>query len=215
MTNEEAIKTLDAMWKMLTSAYDEIADSFVLAYSMAIDALKAQIDKDINVSNNDTISRQAAIDEIEYELEMINSALDSITLDFNARERLRQRRGEAREILNSIQQLPSAQPEQSSEIQDILEYLDTVLHPIISPDHWNVYSELHNMISMLPSAQPERKTGKWIYGEHDVAMCDGYRCNKCGFFVPWDYKHKSIDYIKDYHCCPNCYAYMKCEPNGD
>lgn len=60
---------------------------------------------------NDTISRQAAIDEIEYELEMINSALDSITLDFNARERLRQRRGEAREILNSIQQLPSAQPE--------------------------------------------------------------------------------------------------------
>ena len=59
----------------------------------------------------DCISRQAAIDEIEYELEMINSTLDSTTLDFNARERLRQRRGEAREILNSIQQLPSAQPE--------------------------------------------------------------------------------------------------------
>ena len=61
---------------------------------------------------DDMIYRQAAIDEIEYEIEMINSALDSITLDFNARERLRQRRGEAREILNSIQQLPSAQPEQ-------------------------------------------------------------------------------------------------------
>lgn len=61
---------------------------------------------------DDLISRQAAIDEIEYELEMINSALYSITLDFNARERLRQRRGEAREILNSIQQLPSVQPEQ-------------------------------------------------------------------------------------------------------
>ena len=59
----------------------------------------------------DCISRQAAIDEIKYELEMIDSALDSITLDFNARERLRQRRGEAREILNSIQQLPPAQPE--------------------------------------------------------------------------------------------------------
>jgi len=61
---------------------------------------------------SDLIDRQAAIDEIEYELEMINSALDSITLGFNARERLLQRRGEAREILNSIQQLPSAQPEQ-------------------------------------------------------------------------------------------------------
>ena len=65
----------------------------------------------------DTISRRDAIDEIEYELEMINSALDSITLDFNAREKLLQRRGEAREILNSIQQLPPAQPEQS-EITD-------------------------------------------------------------------------------------------------
>ena len=63
------------------------------------------------MSDKDTIYRQDALDEIEYELEMINSALDSITLDFNAREILRQRRGEAREILNSIQQLPSAQSE--------------------------------------------------------------------------------------------------------
>lgn len=67
--------------------------------------------KDTNISSKDTIYRQDAIDEIEYELEMINSALDSITLDFNARERLCQRKGEAREILNSIQQLTSAQPE--------------------------------------------------------------------------------------------------------
>lgn len=59
--------------------------------------------------SDDLISRQATIDEIEYELEMINSALDSITLDYNTRERLCQRRGEAKEILNSIQQLPSAQ----------------------------------------------------------------------------------------------------------
>lgn len=58
---------------------------------------------------SDLISRQDVIDEIKYELEMINSVLDSITLDFNARERLYQRRGEAREILNSIQQLPSIQ----------------------------------------------------------------------------------------------------------
>lgn len=57
------------------------------------------------------ISRQAAIDEIEYELEMINSALDSLTLDFNARNILYQRRGEAREILNSIQTLPSIDAE--------------------------------------------------------------------------------------------------------
>ena len=59
-----------------------------------------------------------------------------------------------------ITEVLSEQPEQSSEIQDILEYLDTVLHPIISPDHWNVYSELHDMISMLPSAQREPLTDK-------------------------------------------------------
>lgn len=57
--------------------------------------------------------------------------------------------------ISIIEELPSAQPEQPSEKQDILEYLDTVLHPIVSPDHWNVYSELHDMISMLPPTQPE------------------------------------------------------------
>lgn len=56
-------------------------------------------------------------------------------------------------------------------------------------------------------AEPE-KTGRWIYGEHDVAMCDGYRCDKCGFFVPWDYQHEFIDFIKDYNFCPNCGAKM-------
>ena len=56
---------------------------------------------------SDLIYKQAAIDEAQYEIEMINHALDSLTLDFNARERLRQRKGEAREILNSIQALPT------------------------------------------------------------------------------------------------------------
>lgn len=80
-----------------------------------IDALPSVQTDGTDTNVGTTISRQAAIDEIEYELEMINSALDSITLDFNARERLRQRRGEAREILNSIQQLPSVQPDLSQE----------------------------------------------------------------------------------------------------
>lgn len=55
---------------------------------------------------------------------------------------------------------------------------------------------------------PERKKGKWIYGEHDTAMCDGYRCDKCGFFVPWDYRFTFIDFINDYHFCPGCGAKM-------
>jgi len=55
----------------------------------------------------------------------------------------------------------------------------------------------------------DRPQGEWIDGEHNVAMCDGYRCNRCGFFVPWDYEHKFIDFINDYHFCPNCGARMK------
>lgn len=33
--------------------------------------------------------------------------------------------------------------------EELLDYLDTELHPIISPDHWDVYSYLHDMISTL------------------------------------------------------------------
>lgn len=40
-------------------------------------------------------------------------------------------------------------------IHEILNYLDTTLHPIVSPNNWHVYSELHDMVSMLPSVQPE------------------------------------------------------------
>ena len=60
----------------------------------------------------------------------------------------------------------------------------------------------------LPSAQPQRMRGKWTYGEDEYSI-DGYHCDKCGFFVPWDYTHKFIDFIKDYHFCPNCGADMR------
>lgn len=35
---------------------------------------------------------------------------------------------------------------------EILEYLDNVLHPLVSPEHWNVYAELHDMLEDLPPA---------------------------------------------------------------
>ena len=65
----------------------------------------------------------------------------------------------------------------------------------------------------LPSAQPQRMRGKWTYGEDEYGI-DGYHCDKCGFFVPWDYTHKFIDFIKDYHFCPNCGADMRGESDG-
>ena len=65
----------------------------------------------------------------------------------------------------------------------------------------------------LPSAQPQRMRGKWTYGEDEYGI-DGYHCDKCGFFVPWDYTHKFIDFIKDYHFCPNCGADIRGEQDG-
>ena len=63
-------------------------------------------------------------------------------------------------------------------------------------------------IKTLPTIQPKR--GRWIYCEDTTADCvDGYRCDQCGLFVPWDYQHKSIYYIKDYNFCPNCGAKME------
>ena len=54
----------------------------------------------------------------------------------------------------------------------------------------------------------ERKTGKWEGGvdEHGI---DGYHCDNCGFFVPWDYTHRFIAFIEDYHYCPHCGAEMR------
>ena len=91
-----------------------------------------------------------------------------------------------------IKNLPSAQPDPSQVERDIATIIE-------------------NEQDMRVMLQPERKRGEWIYGEHDVAMCDGYFCDKCGFFVPWDYQHKSIDFIKDYNFCPNCGADMRGE----
>jgi DNA-directed RNA polymerase subunit RPC12/RpoP len=65
-----------------------------------------------------------------------------------------------------------------------------------------------SIIDLLPPIQPKR--GRWLYCEDTTADCvDGYRCDQCGLFVPWDYQHKSIDYIKDYNFCPNCGAKME------
>lgn len=64
------------------------------------------------------------------------------------------------------------------------------------------------ILARVPSAQPERKRGKWIYGEDEYGI-DGYHCDKCGFFVPWDYAHKFINYIEDYKFCPGCGADMR------
>jgi hypothetical protein len=150
MTDREAIDVLFNEWKCIDrndgihcdrkcESCDLVMDVGIIreAFNMAISALQAQEVK-TQLSREDTtsdlISRQAAID-----------AFMTATSDGDKAEWCRW----------VLKQLPSAQPEQSSEIQGILDYLDTVLHPIVSPEHWDVYSELHDMISRLLSAQFE------------------------------------------------------------
>lgn len=95
--------------------------------------------------------------------------------------------------------------------QTVIDAIDNANDVLVEDDYtYGLQSGMEKakyIIEDLSTAQPER-TGKWIYGEHDTAMCDGYRCDKCGFFVPWDYKFTFIDFINDYHFCPNCGAKM-------
>lgn len=101
----------------------------------------------------------------------------------------------------------SVQPESSTEIQEILEYLDTTLHPIVSPDNLNVYAELHDMVSKLPPTQPERKwisvteklpeedgiyivSGVWGSGKKQVGECEF--CVYNGHFnISWNFDVKA------------------------
>lgn len=103
---------------------------------------------------------------------------------------------------------PSAKSEIPFEIQDILDYLDAVLHPIISPEHWNVYSELYDMISTLPSAETERKTGHWI----EIASSNHtYKCSVCGRLLVNITDGKN-NVAKNYPYC-HCGADMRGEAN--
>ena len=110
--------------------------------------LKERREKDVpDINVGDMISRQAVIDELKryfhdeyYQRTSIQDCINCFIEDI-------------------LTKLPSVQTEPTTEIQEILNYLDTTLHPIVSPDNWNVYAELHDMVSKLPSTQPEPQ---WI-----------------------------------------------------
>ncbi len=124
--------------------------------------------------------------------------MDSLVKEYNRRFSLGERSGlRLAWIEKAVNEVDVAQPE------PIKINID---HELTKDEYEKIRKDLADAPIVL---QPERKTGRWIYGEHDVAMCDGYWCDKCGFFVPWDYQHKFIDFIKDYHFCPNCGARME------
>lgn len=148
VSRKKMFETVAEYEKQLREIYgneNELVETVkILKHRLLIELPSVQPDvPDTNVG--DMISRQAAID-IVWEWFKKNGINGDRCLD-------------------GLRQLPSVQPETSTEIQEILDYLDTTLHPIVSPDKWYVYSELHDMISRLPSVQPELircKDCKWF-----------------------------------------------------
>ena len=105
------------------------------------------------------------------------------------------------EICRALKDVPSAQPKLSPEVQDILDYLDTVLHPIVSPERWDVYADLHDMVSMLPSTQPRK--GEWVEIQDDV-FAPIVVCSNCGqTAMVEDGEYQRTPY------CPKCGAEME------
>lgn len=88
---------------------------------------------------DDTISRQAAIKAICEDGTMLERQ-GKYTMT------MAERKQKDADILDS---LPSAQPGWTTDVNNILAYLDGTVHPLVSPENWNVYSELYDMVSGL------------------------------------------------------------------
>ena len=62
------------------------------------------------------------------------------------------------EAVDGLRRLPPAQSGWTKDVKDILAYIDAVVHPLVSPENWNVYSELHDMVSgLLKSCEGEQE----------------------------------------------------------
>lgn len=86
--------------------------------------------------------------------------------------------------------------------QDILEYIDYELHPIISPDYYDVYCTLHDMVENCPDfeKESERKKGTW---KPDESRNVYWICSACGFAS----EASGANIL--YHYCPNCGTDMR------
>lgn len=74
--------------------------------------------------------------------------------------------------------------------------------------------ELHNLEYEAWTQKPKRQKGLWVVEtEADIKSgtnaISGYKCNICGYFVPWDFTHKSPFFIEEYNFCPHCGARME------
>jgi len=94
-------------------------------------------------------------------------------------------------------------------LDDLRLFADVTVHPVVSPDNWNVYSSLCDYIDQIKTEveillKEQEEEAKWIYGE-DKTGVDGWYCSECDFFEPWFYEFTDdIDFIRFYGYCPRC-----------
>lgn len=178
MTNKEAIEVLKANYP---DAYYELLRE---AVDMAIEALS---EPSRQGQRDGLISLQALTDAIDKTTWYHQNRNKDMVSGANSNEH--QAWHKADDVYEALESVPSAQPEQPTGVQDILQYLDEYLHPIVSPEHWSVYSELYDMVSMLPSVQPEREPGEW---ERKSFYDDTPVCSKCGCEGNWEWDYCPI-----------------------
>ena len=84
------------------------------------------------------------------------------------------------EVQKALSKLPAENSTHEEEIDEILLYLDEKLHPIISPKHWNVYSELHDMISALQT-EKGNMTEQFLSCKNCIRVGNPYKdpCRSC------------------------------------
>ena len=97
--------------------------------------------------DKDIIYRQAAIDELTENKEMINAALDSLTLDYNTRRNQEQRRGQINEDIETIKALPSAEPKTRDWIPVSERLPETTGKYLVTVRNGNVYASEFSTIS--------------------------------------------------------------------
>lgn len=73
------------------------------------------------------------------------------------------------------------------------------------------WARVDDAINMLKEQEAK---AKWIYCEDEYGQ-DGYKCSKCGFFVPWFYDFEAINFINDYKLCPSCGKIMEGSSVGE